>query len=228
MEVIANINFTELFLHLDTALQTAAANYHTYVYLIMFAVIFCQIGLVVMLILPADSVLFTAGALAATANSELDIRLVYLVLLGAAVLGNNSNYWIGRIIGKGIFINEKIRTICQRYIDKTHSFYEQYGGTTLVIARFLHGPRTFIPFVAGISKMYYARFVIFSAMGSVLWVSVYTLGGYFFGKVPAVKENFVWVIVAVVVIAILPAIIGFIKQKQENKNVQRPTSNAER
>jgi membrane-associated protein len=213
MEVIANIDFADLFLHLDTALQTATANYHTYVYLIMFAVIFCQIGTIVLLILPADSVLFTAGALAATANSELDIRLVCLVLLAAAVLGNNSNYWIGRIIGKWILSNEKIRRICQRYIDATGRFYERYGGTTLVIARFLHGPRTFIPFVGGISRMNYGKFFIFSAAGSVLWVSVYTLGGYFFGKVPAVKENFVLVIIAVVVIAVSPAVIEYIRQK---------------
>ena len=212
MEAIANINFTDLFLHLDTALQSAAANYHNYVYLIMFAVIFCQIGLVVMLIMPADSVLFAAGALAAAENSELKIWVVFLVLLAATILGNNSNYWIGRFIGKELLGNEKIRAICQRYIDMTHRFYEKYGGTTLVIARFLHGPRTFIPFVAGISRMQYGRFFIFSAAGSVLWVSVFTLGGYFFGKVLAVKENFVWVIAAVVVIAILPAIIGYIKQ----------------
>jgi membrane-associated protein len=212
MEIIANIDFAEVFLHLDTALQTAVANYHNYVYLIMFAVIFCQIGTIVLLILPADSVLFTAGALAAAENSELEIWFVFLVLLAAAILGNNSNYWIGRFIGKELLANKKIRAICGLYIDMAHRFYEKYGGTTLVIARFLHGPRTFIPFVGGISRMQYGRFFIFSAIGSVLWVSVFTLGGYFFGKVPAVKENFVWVIAAVVVIAILPAIIGYIKQ----------------
>jgi len=167
-----------------------------------------------MLFLPADSVLFTAGALAAAANSELDIRLLYLVLLTATILGNNCNYWTGRIIGKWILSNEKISRICQRYIDMAHRFYERYGGTTLVIARFLHGPRAFIPFVGGIGRMHYGKFFIFSAAGSVLWVSVFTLGGYFFGKVPAVKENFVWVIIAIVVIAVLPAVIGYIKQRK--------------
>jgi membrane-associated protein len=209
MGIIANIDFAELFLHLDTALQTAAANYHNYVYLIMFAVIFCQIGTIVLLILPADSVLFAAGALAAE-NSELKIWVVFLVLLAAAILGNNSNYWIGRFIGKELLANKKIAAICGRYIEMAHRFYEKYGGTTLVIARFLHGPRTFIPFVGGISRMQYGRFFIFSAFGSALWVSIFTLGGYFFGKVPVVKENFVWVIIAVVVIAASPAVIGFI------------------
>jgi membrane-associated protein len=213
MDIIANINFTELFLHLDTALQTAVADYHNYVYLVMFAVIFCQIGTIVLLFLPADTLLFTAGALAAAENSELKIWVVFLVLLAAAILGNNSNYGIGRFIGARLLRNEKFQKICGRYVDMTHRFYEKYGGTTLVIARFLHGPRVFIPFVAGISKMRYGNFVIYSALGSALWVSVYTLGGYFFGKVPAVKEHFVWVIIAVVIIAILPAIIGYIKQK---------------
>jgi membrane-associated protein len=222
--VFANINFTEIFLHLDITLQSAVANYHTYVYFILFAVIFCQIGLVVMPFLPADSVLFAAGSMAAMQNSELDIWWVYLTLVSAAILGNSSNYWIGRFIGAEILYKEKIGFINRRYVEQAHIFYERYGGIAIIIARFIHIIRTFIPFTGGISRMHYGRFVIFSVIGSVLWVSVFTIGGFFFGRVPAVKENFVLVIIAIVAMAIMPAVISFIRQKKNpNKNGSKNT-----
>jgi membrane-associated protein len=221
MEVIANINFTELFLHLDTTLQSAVANYHTYVYFILFAVIFCEVGLVVTPFLPGDSLLFAAGSMAAMENSELDIWRLCLILTLAAFMGNNSNYWIGRFIGTKIFLKEKIRFINRQGLDKTHAFYERYGGAAIIIARFMPIIRTLGPFAAGIGRMNYIKFVMASAIGTALWVSVFTLGGFFFGKIPAVKDNLILVIAAIAVVSVLPAVISFIRQKAQAKPIEK-------
>lgn len=209
--------FIDLFLHLDTHLQTVIQTYGTWTYVILFLIIFCETGLVVTPILPGDSLLFAAGAFAATGS--LDLKWILVLLVIAAVLGDAVNYMIGHYIGPKAFSQPDSRFLKKEYLDRTHQFYEKYGGKTIIIARFVPIVRTFAPFVAGVSNMTYAKFASFNILGGLLWVGVCVLAGYAFGNIPAVKENFTLVILGIIFVSILPGIIEFLRQRRE------PTTN---
>jgi membrane-associated protein len=158
-------------------------------------------------LLPGDSLLFAAGALTATAGATLDVRVIYILLTAAAIAGDSTNYWIGRYVGPKIFSKENVRFLNRKYLDRTHKFYDKHGRKTIIIARFIPIIRTFAPFVAGIGRMSYARFITYSVAGSIAWIGAFIFGGYFFGNIPVVKNNFTIVIMAIIVISVIPAIV---------------------
>ena len=194
----------DLFLRLDRHLTDVVGRYGTGTYVLLGLIIFCETGLVVTPFLPGDSLLFAAGAVAAL--GPLDPAVLVALLAGAAVAGDNCNYWIGRWVGPRAF-SGKVRFLNREYLDRTHAFYEKHGGKTVVLARFAPILRTFAPFVAGVGAMHYPRFLRFSITGSLLWVSLFVLGGYFFGNLPVVRENFSLVILAIIAISLMPAVV---------------------
>ena len=206
-------DFIDLFLHLDTHLQTVIQNYGTWTYVILFLIIFCETGLVVTPILPGDSLLFAAGAFAATGS--LDLAWLLILLTFAAVLGDAVNYAIGHFMGPKVFAQPDSRFLKREYLDRTHQFYEKYGGKTIIIARFVPIVRTFAPFVAGVGSMTYAKFASYNITGGLLWVGVCVLAGYAFGNIPVVQENFTLVILGIIFVSILPGIIEFLRQRQQ-------------
>jgi membrane-associated protein len=191
----------DLFLHLDVHLGGVIQDYGAWTYLILFAVIFMETGVVVTPFLPGDSLLFAAGSFAALGS--LDVTRLFLLLVTAAVVGDNTNYWIGRKVGPRVF-RENVRYLNRRHLDRTRAFYEKHGGKTIVVARFVPIVRTFAPFVAGIGAMRYRRFLPIDVFGGVLWVGLFVFGGYFFGNLPIVKRNFSVVILAIIVISVMP------------------------
>ncbi|MBI5827425.1 MAG: DedA family protein [Deltaproteobacteria bacterium] len=201
----------EIFLHLDKHLNTVISMYGVWTYLILFLIIFCETGLVVTPVLPGDSLLFTAGSLAAV--GPLDPWALFLLLSGAAILGDTVNYSIGRALGPRVFQQGNSRIFKKAYLDKTRGFYEKYGGKTIILARFVPIVRTFAPFVAGVGVMSYARFVSFNIAGGVVWIGLFVFGGYLFGGLPVVKQNFTAVILAIIFISIIPGMIGLIRHK---------------
>lgn len=204
--------FIELVLHLDAHLLALVNDYGVWVYGILFLIIFAETGLVVAPFLPGDSLLFVAGALCGLGALQLH-WLVPLLML-AAFGGDNTNYWIGRILGLRLFERVSGRFLKHEHLDKTHAFYEKHGGKTIIFARFLPIIRTFAPFVAGIGMMRYRLFLLFSALGSVAWISSLTVAGYFFGNIPAVKNNLTLIIVGIIVLSFLPAIREFIRYRK--------------
>lgn len=215
MEIFINIfNFI---LHIDVHLGETIIHYGALSYVILFAIIFVETGFVVIPFLPGDSLLFAAGAFAAIGS--FNIVILFLLLWGAAFLGDTVNYLIGRYFGQKLIDNPKV-PINQVHLDKTHKFYARYGGKTIFLARFIPVVRTFAPFVAGIGKMDYKKFIYYNISGGVVWVLGFTCLGYFFGNIPSVKENFSMVIIAIVALSILPIVIEFIKTKLiKNKNL---------
>jgi membrane-associated protein len=206
-------DFIDLFLHLDTHLQTVIQSYGTWTYVILFLIIFCETGLVVTPILPGDSLLFAAGAFAATGS--LDLAWLLILLTVAAVLGDAVNYAIGHFMGPKVFSQPDSRFLKREYLDRTHQFYEKYGGKTIIIARFVPIVRTFAPFVAGVGSMTYAKFASYNVIGGLLWVGVCVLAGYAFGNIPVVQENFTLVILGIIFVSVLPGIIEFLRQRQQ-------------
>lgn len=209
MELLKDL--VDIVLHLDVHLTELISNYGTWTYAILFLIIFCETGLVVFPILPGDSLLFAAGALAAT--SELDVHILALLLTIAAVLGDSVNYTIGKIIGPKVFHYDSSRFFKREHLIRTHEFYEKYGGVTIIVARFIPIIRTFAPFVAGIGSMTYSKFILFNIFGGIFWIYSITYAGYFFGNIPFVKNNFALVIVAIVFISILPGIVAYLRTK---------------
>jgi membrane-associated protein len=203
----------DLFLHLDVHLGQIITDYQSWTYLILFIVIFCETGLVVTPFLPGDSLLFAAGTFAALGS--LNLSLLLLILYAAPILGDSTNYWIGRFIGPKIFAREQSRLLNRKYLDKTHAFYDKHGGKAIIIARFMPIFRTFAPFVAGIGKMNYLRFLTFSVVGTLAWISLFVLAGYFFGNIPFVKKNFSIAIMAIIALSVVPAIYEYIKHKRK-------------
>jgi membrane-associated protein len=201
-------------LHLDAHLAVLIDQYGPWTYAILTLIIFCETGLVVTPFLPGDSLLFATGALAAT--SALDIGLLLLLLTAAAVLGDAVNYSLGARIGTKLF-DGRIPYLRQTHLDRTHAFYEKYGGKTIVIARFVPIIRTVAPFVAGAGRMTYARFAMFNISGGILWISSMLLAGYFFGNIPIVKENFGLVVIAIIIISIIPAAVEVIKGRTADR-----------
>ena len=204
--------FIDIILHLDIHLASLAAEYGVWLYGILFLVIFCETGLVVTPFLPGDSLLFAVGSLCAI--SELSVYVVVPLLIAAAVIGDSTNYWIGRGFGLQLFKNKDSRIFKQKYLDQTEQFYQKHGVKTVVLARFMPIIRTFAPFVAGIGRMNYQRFLSFSVLGSILWIGSFTFGGFFFGNIPFFKKNFTLVIVAIMVISLMPGIISYVQQKR--------------
>lgn len=211
MELLTD--FLNLFLHLDTHLNTAIQDYGTWTYLILFLIIFCETGLVVTPVLPGDSLLFAAGTFAA--SGALDPTWLCGLLSFAAVAGDAVNYAIGHFMGPKVFTQENGRFLKKEYLDRTHQFYEKYGGKTIVIARFVPIVRTFAPFVAGVGSMTYWRFASYNVIGGIAWVGICVFAGYAFGNIPVVKENFTLVILAIIFISILPGLIEFLRQRQQ-------------
>src|ERR1039457_2335550 len=195
----------DLLVHLDVHLTLLLQQYGTWVYLILFVIIFCETGLVVTPFLPGDSLLFAAGTIAAMEGQPLNIILVIVLLICSAFTGDNTNYFIGRFLGLQVYERD-YKLIKKEYLTKTHKFYEKHGGKTLIIARFMPFIRTFAPFVAGVGTMRYIRFFSFSLAGNVLWVNLFSLGGYFFGNLPFVKKNFTFAILTIIFISLLPMI----------------------
>ncbi len=197
--------------HLDVHLASLAQNYGGWVYVILFLIIFAETGLVVTPFLPGDSLLFVAGAVAAV--GAMDVNKLVIVLIAAAFLGNYVNFQIGKYLGKRYFIDRESRFIKREYLEKTHAFFEQHGGKTIIISRFLPILRTYAPFVAGIGRMGNWRFTMFNAVGAVLWVASLTYAGYLFGNIPFIKNNLTLVIVAIILISLLPGIIAYFKTR---------------
>lgn len=214
------INFLiDFILHLDKHLAEIISAYGSLTYAILFAIVFAETGLVVMPFLPGDSLLFAVGALSALGS--LHLVGVLLLLIAAAILGDFVNYWIGNLFGKKIVDNPHIKFINQEHIDKTEAFYKKHGGKAIILARFVPIVRTFAPFVAGVGKMDYKTFFIYNIVGGVTWVSAFTLAGYFFGNIPAVKENFTVVVLAIVGISVLPIIYEYWKNKNTPSTPQK-------
>jgi membrane-associated protein len=206
-----DFNPLDIILHLDVYLDMLVTNYGTWVYAILFLVIFCETGLVVTPFLPGDSLLFIAGAVAA--GGGLDPVLLGCLLMAAAILGDSTNYVIGRTVGDKLFKNPHSKIFRRDYLTKTHEFYERHGGKTVTLARFLPIIRTFAPFVAGLGKMNYLRFVSFSVLGSILWVGSLVTLGYFFGNIPFIKKNLTLLVLVIILISLAPMIIGLVRSR---------------
>jgi len=211
--------FVDFFLRLDHHLAEVIARYGVHTYTLLFVIVFCETGLVVTPILPGDSLLFAAGAFAALGS--LDPWLLFCLLSVAAILGDTVNYAIGHYLGPKVFHFPRSRFFNPEHLRRTHDFYEKYGGKTIIIARFVPIVRTFAPFVAGIGAMSYVKFLAYNVIGAVLWVGVCVGGGYFFGNIPVVKNNFSVVVVAIVGLSLLPAVAGYIRHRRE-ASAQRP------
>ena len=216
MEFIQSL--LEFILHLDRHLFDLCSQYGTWVYAILFGIIFCETGFVVTPFLPGDSLLFAVGSLAAI--NALDYPSVVALLIGAAILGDNTNYWIGNYVGPKVFHQEQSRFLNKEYLFRTHRFYERHGGKTVIIARFLPIIRTFSPFVAGIGTMRYRRFLLFDTIGGVTWVCVFVTAGYFFGSAPIVKNNFSLVIIALVLIPGIPSVVEVIRMQLRKRKAK--------
>ena len=218
MELISRL--IDFFLHLDKHLNDVITDYGAWTYLLLFIIVFCETGLVVTPLLPGDSLLFAAGALAAISGSPLNVLLLFALLGLAAILGDTANYWIGSYVGPKVFHKKNVRLLNRQYLDRTHQFYEKYGGKTIIIARFIPIIRTFAPFVAGIGSMTYWRFIVYNIVGGIGWVAICLFAGYWFGKIPIVKRNFTIVIIAIVFISLLPGLIEFIRHRTRSSKAK--------
>ncbi|MPQ30258.1 DedA family protein [Clostridium estertheticum] len=207
------INFINVIMHIDKYLTLMVQQYGMLTYGVLFLIIFIETGLVITPFLPGDSMLFAAGALAGIGSMNIFTLLIISYL--AAILGDTANYFIGKKIGKKILAKEKVRFINKEYLIRAQEFYEKHGSMTIVIARFIPIIRTFAPFVAGIGKMNYSKFVPYNIVGGGLWVSLFLGGGYFFGNLSFVKTHFSYMLVAIIIISLLPGVIVFIKEKRK-------------
>jgi membrane-associated protein len=202
----------DFFLHLDEHLAAFVAQHGAWVYALLFAIVFTETGMVVMPFLPGDTLLFVVGAVAAAGG--MDIATVMAVLVAAALTGDNVNYWIGRWAGPKVFRAEDSRWFSRRHLDRTHAFYERHGGKAIIIARFVPIVRTYVPFVAGIGSMTYAKFLAYSVAGAVLWVVSLCLIGYWFGNFPLVKDNLGVVVVLIVALSMTPLVVEYFRARR--------------
>ena len=204
----------DVFVHLDVHLKEQAAWLGPWTYVLLFAIVFCETGLVVLPFLPGDSLLFAVGALAASEGAPIEVGQASLVLLFAAVLGDAVNYRVGKLVGPRIFAQESSRFFKREHLERTCRFYEKYGGKTIVLARFVPIVRTFAPFVAGVGSMDYRRFAMFNVTGAVAWVVGFVALGYAFGNLPAVKENFHLAIFAIIAISLVPPVVEYARARR--------------
>ena len=202
----------DFILHIDQHLTELAAQYGVWIYAILFLIIFCETGLVVMPLLPGDSLLFAAGSIAAI--GEMNIHLMVVLLIIAAILGDAVNFMVGKFFGEKLFANPNSKIFKQSHLQKTQQFYAKHGGKTIILARFIPIVRTFAPFVAGMGHMTYHHFLAYNVIGGVLWVTIFSYLGYFFGNLPIVKDNLSLVLIAIIVLSILPGIIEIIRHKR--------------
>lgn len=218
MEVI--LKLIDIFLHLDNYLGEVIQQYGVWTNLLLFLVIFMETGLVVTPFLPGDSLIFAAGTFAGMGH--LNIVVLLIILMAAAILGDTANYWIGHYIGDRAF-SGNIRFLKKEYLERTHVFYEKHGGITIIIARFIPIIRTFAPFVAGIGAMSYGKFIVYNVVGGGMWVLLFTLAGYFFGGLKVVQDNFSLVIIAIILISVLPGVVEYLKGRSRAKNATAET-----
>lgn len=211
MEIISQV--VDFILHLDVHLNGIIQNFGIWTYFILFLIIFLETGVVITPFLPGDSLLFAAGSFAALGS--LNVFVLFIILTFAAILGDTINYWIGHYIGPKAF-SGNIRFLKKEYMDRTHGFYEKHGGKTIILARFIPIIRTFAPFVAGIGAMNYSRFLVYNVVGAVLWVALFTFGGYFFGNLPIIKENFTLAILAIIIISVLPGVVEYLRERYKS------------
>jgi membrane-associated protein len=209
------LSFWDLIVHLDKHLAMLVQNYGPWIYAILFLIIFCETGLVITPFLPGDSLLFIAGALAATGG--MDVHIVVVLLIIAAVLGDAVNYQIGAWAGPKIFKDENARYLKKSHLDKAHAFYEKWGGAAIILARFTPFLRTYVPFVAGMSRMSYRKFALYNVTGGIIWVASLTYLGYFFGNIPWVKANQGFMVIGIVIVSLIPVLIGVIKSRTSTK-----------
>ncbi|KLN96866.1 DedA family protein [Moellerella wisconsensis] len=211
----------DFILHIDVHLAELVAEYGTWVYGILFLILFCETGLVVTPFLPGDSLLFVAGAISALASNDLNIHLMVVLMIMAAIIGDALNYTIGRIFGEKLFSNPESKIFRRSYLDKTHTFYEKHGGKAIILARFVPIVRTFAPFVAGMGKMSYRHFAFYNVTGALLWVISFTYAGYLFGDLPVVQQNLKLLIVGIIFVSILPGVIEFIRHRRAATKAKR-------
>lgn len=215
MELLAQV--WDIFLHLDVHLNAWAGTLGPWLYVVLFAVVFCETGLVVTPFLPGDSLLFAAGALASRAGSPINLWVLIPVIFAAAVIGDSVNYEIGKWLGPKVFTRKDSWLLNQNHLHKAHAFYEKYGGKTIILARFIPIIRTFAPFVAGIGKMTYLHFISYNIIGAAAWVLLFVLGGYWFADLPLVQNHFHYVIVAIIVISVLPAVYEVWAERRKSR-----------
>lgn len=215
MELLAQV--WDIFLHLDVHLNAWAGTLGPWLYVVLFAVVFCETGLVVTPFLPGDSLLFAAGALASRAGSPINLWILITVIFAAAVIGDSVNYEIGKWLGPKVFTRKDSWLLNQNHLHKAHAFYEKYGGKTIILARFIPIIRTFAPFVAGIGKMTYLHFISYNIIGAAMWVLLFVFGGYWFADLPLVQNHFHYVIVAIIVISVLPAVYEVWAERRKSK-----------
>ena len=207
----------DFILHIDVHLAELVRDYGVWIYAILFLIIFCETGLVVTPFLPGDSLLFVAGTLAAIGGNHINVHLLVLLLITAAILGDACNYTIGKFFGEKLFSNPNSKIFKQSYLRKTHDFYEKHGGKTIILARFVPIIRTFAPFVAGMGNMIYRHFFSFNVIGALCWVPLFIYAGYFFGELDFVKNNLSVLIFAIIFVSILPAVFEVVRQKMKTK-----------
>ncbi len=210
----------DFILNIDKHMVELVNDYHTWTYAILFVIIFCETGLVVTPFLPGDSLLFVTGAISALPGSPLNVHLLFLILIVAAILGDSCNYMIGRFAGEKLFSNPNSKIFKRKYLEQTHEFYAKYGGKTIIIARFVPIVRTFAPFVAGMGRMNYTYFMTYNVVGGLLWVAAFCYAGYFFGDMPFVQQNLKLLIVAIIFISVLPAVIEVVRERRKLKKAK--------
>jgi len=213
MEFIQNL--INIFVHLDQNLTAVIAQFGPLTYVLLFLIIFLETGFVVTPFLPGDSLLFAAGTL--SVGGSLNIFFLFIILSTAAIIGDSVNYFIGKIVGPRIFQMKRIPLIKKENLVKTEKFYEKYGGKTIILARFIPIIRTFAPFVAGVGKMAYGRFVLFNVTGGIAWVTLFLFGGYFFGNLPLIKRNFHLAILGIIIVSLMPAVIEYLKHLRDKR-----------
>jgi membrane-associated protein len=210
MEIIYYL--IDFIVHIDKHLAEIISAYGTLTYFILFAIIFAETGLVITPFLPGDSLLFAAGTFAALGS--IDVYILFVILCIAAILGDTVNYWVGHYIGPRVFKEDR-RFIKKAYLEKTHAFYEKYGGKTIIIARFIPIIRTFAPFVAGVGAMNYSKFILYNITGGIVWIGSFLFAGYFFGNIPFVRNNFSLVILVIIIISVVPGVIEYFRHRKK-------------
>lgn len=205
----------DLVTNMPAHLNAWAIDYGLWLYLILFLVIFCETGLIIMPFLPGDSLLFALGALCAAPNSVLDVGILFVVLVVAAILGDNVNYYVGHKLGRRLIHSKKNRFINPEYLTRTEKFFNKYGGKTIIMARFAPIVRTYAPFVAGLSIMNWSRFLTFNVVGAFLWIGSFLIAGFYFGNIPSIQTNFHWVILAIIIISIMPMVVDFWQSRRQ-------------
>ena len=207
----------DFILHIDAHLAEIISDYGTWTYAVLFAIIFVETGLVIMPFLPGDSLLFAAGAFCAKPETGLNVHLLAALLTIAAILGDTLNYWIGAKVGPKVFSREDSPFLRKKHLERAHAFFEKYGGRAIILARFVPIVRTFVPFVAGIGRMSYRRFLAFNVIGGIIWIYFFTYLGYFVGTHPTVQKNFKLVIVGIILLSVMPILFEFVRARREAK-----------